>query len=152
MYCVWFSVQYCPPLFYLPATPSLNRATTLSTDTTLTNINPPVVFSLPVIMSKFLELGLSLDQVIEKTTINPARVLGEEKGRGSLRVGIPADITILELTEGDFLFTDGLAGNMLKGKLLLVPKLTIKHGVEIATRPRFRNYIPGEPVPLTKGA
>lgn len=125
--------------------------TTLSTDITITNVDGPVVFSLPVIMSKFLALGLSLDQVLEKTTINPARVLGEEHRRGSLRVGMPADISLLELTEGDFLFFDGKAGNILRGKLLLVPKLTIKSGVEIVTQPRFRNYVPGEPLSFPKG-
>ena len=105
----------------------------LSTDLTKENINGPV-FSLVVTMSKFLALGLTLDQVVEMTTINPTRALSEEQQRGSLRVGMPADVTVLELTEGNFLFSDGEAGNTLKGKHLLVPKLTLKSGVEIATR------------------
>jgi dihydroorotase len=52
--------------------------TTISTDITVTNYQGPVLFSLPVVMSKFLALGLRLEQVIAKTTRNPARVLGEE--------------------------------------------------------------------------
>jgi dihydroorotase len=126
--------------------------TTLSTDITITNYRGPVLFSLPVLMSKFLALGLSLQQVIEKTTIAPAIVLNEEERRGSLEVDRPADITILELTEGDFLFSDGIAGNTLDANLLLVPKLTLKGGVEIPTKPRFRNYTPGDSLTLTKGA
>ena len=110
---------------------------TLSTDFSSLNIDGPV-FSLPVTMSKFLALGLTLDQVTEMTTINPARALGEEQQKGSLRAGMPADISILELTEGDFLFSDGVAGNTLKGNLLLVPKLTLKSGVEIEAQPRFK--------------
>jgi dihydroorotase len=111
--------------------------TTISTDITSTNINGPV-FSLLSVMSRFLTLGLTLDQVIEMTTINPARSLGEEQRRGSLRIGMPADISLMELIEGDFSFSDGVAGNTLKGNLLLVPKLTLKSGVEIAAQPRFK--------------
>lgn len=110
---------------------------TLSTDLTTVSMNGPV-FSLLVIMSKFLALGLTLDQVIEMTTINPARALGEEQRRGSLGIGMPAQISLLELTEGDFLFSDGMAGKTLKGNLLLVPKLTLKSGVEIEAQPRFK--------------
>jgi predicted amidohydrolase len=72
------------------------------------------------------------------TTINPARVLGEEQRRGSLKIGMPADTSLLELAEGDFLFADGIAGKTFKGTHLLVPKLTLKSGIEIETRPRFK--------------
>lgn len=126
--------------------------TTLSTDITITNYKGPVLFSLPVIMSKFLALGLNLYQVIEKTTTTPAIVLNEEERRGSLEVGMSADISILELTDGNFLFSDGKAGNTLEGKQLLVPKMTLKRGVVIATKPRFKNYTPGETLTLTKGS
>jgi len=103
---------------------------TISTDLAAMNAQWPVI-SLLVTMSKFLTLGLSLEQVIETTTINPARVLGEDQRRGTLKIGMPADISILELTEGDFSFSDGKGGNTLNGKLLLVPSLTLKSGVEI---------------------
>jgi dihydroorotase len=126
--------------------------TTISTDITVTNYQGPVLFSLPVVMSKFLALGLSLYDVVEKTTAIPARVLGEEQRRGSLTVGMPADVALFELAEGEFLFSDGTAGNILPGERLLIPKLTLKQGVEIATRPRFKNYVPGEALTLTKGA
>lgn len=95
---------------------------------------------------------LSKNQVIEKTTINPAIVLNEEKNRGSLEVSRPADISILELKEGNFLFSDGKAGNTLNGTQLIVPKLTIKKGLEIETKPRFRNFNPSDELTLTKGA
>lgn len=113
--------------------------TTLSTDLVSISINGPV-FSLPATMSRFLALGLTLDQVIEMTTINPARALGEEPRRGSLGIGMPADISLMELTEGDFLFSDamGIEGKTFKGNLLLVPMLTLKSGVEIKTQPRFK--------------
>jgi predicted amidohydrolase len=62
-----------------------------------------------------------------------------------------ADISLFELQEGEYVFSDGTAGNVLEGKHLLVPRLTLKGGVEIETRPRFRNYVSGEPLTLTKG-
>lgn len=113
--------------------------TTLSTDLTTTTFNRRAVLSLLVTMSKFLALGLSLHQVIQMTTINPARALNEEHRRGSLRIGMPADISILELVEGDFLFFDSLEENTsLKGTHLLIPKLTLKSGVEIEAYSRFK--------------
>jgi dihydroorotase len=91
-------------------------------------------------MSEFLALGLSLSQVVEMTTANPAQVLREEHRRGSLRVGFPADVTLFEWQEGDFLFVDGRDGNRLRGNRLLVPRLTVKRGAKIEISPRFRNY------------
>jgi len=105
---------------------------TLSTD--VSTFYTPRRLILTRLMSKFLALGLSLDKIIEMTTINSARALGEEQRRGSLKVGMPADISILELTEGDFTFVDALK-NTIKGNLLLVPRLTLKFGKEIL--PKF---------------
>jgi len=126
--------------------------TTLSTDITNTNYQGPALFSLPVVMSKFLALGLSLEDVIEKTTIVPARILKEDHQRGSLKVGFPADITIFKLLKGDFLFSDGLAGNTLEGHQLLEPQITFKNGEQFVAHSRFRDHTPGEQVTLTKGA
>ncbi|MBA7562675.1 hypothetical protein ES708_04328 [subsurface metagenome] len=73
--------------------------------------------------------------MIEMTTINPARVLGEEQRRGSLKIGMPADVSILELSEGDFVFFDSEEEDTsLKGKRLLVPYLTLKSGMEIPVK------------------
>lgn len=113
--------------------------TILSTDLATATFDRRAVLSLLVTMSKFLALGLSLHQVIQMTTINPARALGEEHRRGSLRIGMPADISILELVEGDFLFFDSLEENTsLKGNHLLIPKLTLKSGVDIEAYSRFK--------------
>ncbi|MEE8618504.1 MAG: amidohydrolase/deacetylase family metallohydrolase [Dehalococcoidales bacterium] len=114
--------------------------TTISTDLASTNIHGPI-FSLLLTMSKFIALGLSLEQVIEMTTVNPARALGEEKRRGMLKVNMPADISIIELTHGDFMFTDAWAGNEQKGDILLLDHLTIKGGMEIIPKPRAKNEV-----------
>ena len=84
--------------------------------------------SLTVVMSKFINLGLTVEQVIEMTTINPARALGEEGRRGSLKPGLPANITILELTKGDYCFVDGTGGERMQGDRLLEPRMVFKKG------------------------
>ena len=86
--------------------------------------------SLLVIMSEFLQLGLTIEQVVEMTTINAAKVLGEEAQRGSLKPGVPANISILEIVKGDYLFSDG-NGQTIRGDLLLEPRLVLKAGVEM---------------------
>jgi dihydroorotase len=65
----------------------------ISTD--MATIVKPSAQSMPVVMSKFLMLGLTLEQVVEMATINPARTLGEEDKRGSLKPGRIADITVI---------------------------------------------------------
>jgi len=107
----------------------------ISTDMSIPNIL--VTQSLPVVMSKFLNLGLSLEEVIATTTINPARVLKEEERRGSLRLGMPANITVLEITKGDFLFGDGKGRGSLRGNLLLEPRMVFQAG---EMKPAYSRY------------
>jgi dihydroorotase len=95
------------------------------------------VQSLPVLMSKFLNLGLTLDQVIEMTTLNPAKAIGEEGDRGTLRAGVPADITVMELLKGDYLFSDGKGCESLRGTFLLEPRMVFKSG---EMRPAYSRY------------
>ena len=65
------------------------------------------VYDLPTTISKFLSLGMSLEQVIEACTLAPAKALGRLDEFGSLRVGGNADISVLALREGEFAFLDG---------------------------------------------
>ena len=96
-----------------------------------------VLQSLPVVMSKFLNLGLSLDQVIEMTTLNPSKALGEEGKRGTLKPGVKADITVMELLEGDFLFSDGNGRESMRGKVLLEPRMVFKGGEAMPAYSRY---------------
>jgi dihydroorotase len=82
---------------------------TISTDWTLAGRAGGVV-DLPNVMSKFLLLGLSLDQVIACVTSNAARVFEAFHDRGTLNVGAPADVALLELREGTFEFVDNFKG------------------------------------------
>ena len=58
------------------------------------------------VLSKFLMLGMSTDQVIARGTVNAATVFQAFKGLGTLRVGAPADVSILEMRTGKFEFVD----------------------------------------------
>jgi dihydroorotase len=66
------------------------------------------VFDFPNVLSKFLMLGMSLDQVIARGTVNAAKSIPALKDLGTLRTGSTADITVLELMQGDFEFVDNV--------------------------------------------
>jgi dihydroorotase len=77
---------------------------TISTDLYYANINGPV-WDLPTTMTKFLALGMPLEEVVRRVTCNAADALGET-ALGRLAVGAPADIAVLSLREGAFTLVD----------------------------------------------
>jgi dihydroorotase len=99
---------------------------TISSDLHHFNVHGPV-FDLATTLSKFLHLGLTLDQVIERAATNPANLFGFPKGLGTLREGAVADVAVFSLTEGDFTFVDA-HGNKRRGQRKLVPVATVKAG------------------------
>jgi len=78
---------------------------TISTDWT-TEGRASGVIDFPNCLSKFLMLGMPLDRVIACGTSNAARMFDAFKDRGTLKVGAPADVAVLELREGNFEFVD----------------------------------------------
>lgn len=114
--------------------------TVISTD--LIKPSQPSVQSLLVTMSKFLNMGLTIDQVVEMTTINPAKAIGEESTHGALRVGMPANITLMEIVEGEYTFCDGNGLNRMQGSRLLEPQLVLQEGVERACHSLY--HVPPE--------
>jgi dihydroorotase len=78
---------------------------TISSDLHIHNLHGPV-FDLATTMSKFLYLGLSLPEVIEKTTAAPARSVRLGDQIGTLRPGAAADVTLLDLRQGPVSLTD----------------------------------------------
>ena len=103
---------------------------TFSTDWTLAGRTGQVV-DFPNVMSKFLALGMSLDQVVARATVNASRVFPFFRNRGTLKVGASADIAVLELKEGSFDFVDNYA-NKLTGRQRLFPSATVLAGKRIA--------------------
>ena len=99
---------------------------TISSDVHQFNVNGPV-FDLATTLSKFLHLGLSLEQVIERAATNPARTFNFPKGLGTLREGAEADVSVFSLDEGKFEFRDSM-GQVRMGNRKLVPVATVKAG------------------------
>jgi dihydroorotase len=99
---------------------------TISTDLGGLSYNGPV-FDLVTELSKFLLLGLSVDQVIERVTVKPTRVFNFGVELGTLRPGTVADITVLEVCEGSFIFTDS-TGKKRTGRQKLQSAVTVRTG------------------------
>ena len=81
------------------------------------NISNGLVIDTLNVMSKFLAMGVSLEEVIRRTTANPARQIGHME-LGNLDVGAEADIAVLDLREGEFGFIDCGRGKILGDKKL----------------------------------
>lgn len=102
---------------------------TLSTDWTPEGRTSQII-NLPNVMSKFLALGLPLDQVIAFVTVNASKAFPIFRGRGTLKPGAPADLAILELRQGSFEFVDNFDGKRT-GNQRLFPFATILGGKRV---------------------
>ena len=91
------------------------------------------VIDFPNVMSKFLMLGMPLDQVIACATIHAAHAFPVFQGKGTLKPGAPADIAVLELREGSFDFDDNYS-NKRTGRQRLFPSATVLAGKRVAPR------------------
>ena len=99
---------------------------TLSTDLNASNWNNPMVFSLTAVMSKFMALGMSLNDVIRTTTVTAAKAM-QEVDLGTLKLGTTADITALKIIQKNALFFDKF-NNTLYGDQILSAVMTIVNG------------------------
>ncbi len=116
------------------------QPTIITTD--LSSMGVAHVQSLLVTMSKFLSLGMSLDAVISAVTQNAAKAIGIDDEWGSLKPGRPANISVMEIIEGDFTFFDGAAGNKIKSNRILEPRMVFKEGKPLPCRSYY--HIPIE--------
>ncbi|HEX4135010.1 MAG TPA: amidohydrolase family protein [Bryobacteraceae bacterium] len=89
------------------------------------------VINFPNVMSKFLMLGMPLDQVIACATINASHDFPFFRDRGTLKPRAPADIAVLELREGSFEFEDNFT-NKRTGRQRLFPSATVLAGKRVA--------------------
>ncbi len=130
-----FDYTVCEPALQQGAVPD-----TISSDIHAVSINTPGYPTLPNVMSKFLNLGMPLEDVVAKATVEPAKVIGRVPGLGTLRIGAPADVAIFDLLDGPVEFVD-TRNNKRTGTKKLVPVVTVKGG-----RPFGR---PPLPIPFT---
>jgi len=117
-----FDYTICEPALQQGATPD-----TISSDIHAVSINTPGYPTLPNVMSKFLNLGMTLEDVVAKATVEPAKIIGRVPGLGTLRIGAPADVAIFDLLDGPVEFVD-TRNNKRNGTKKLAPMLTVKGG------------------------
>lgn len=101
---------------------------TISSDVHVFSANTPGMPYLPWVMSKFLGLGFSLEQVVAMATQAPARAIARVPKLGTLQIGAPADLSILEIVDGPVSFVD-TRNNKRDGQRYLKAAGTITAGV-----------------------
>jgi dihydroorotase len=103
---------------------------TISSDIHVFSGNTPGMPYLTWVMSKFLNMGFSLEQVVAMATINPARIINRLPKLGTLQVGAPGDVSVLELVEGPVEFVD-TRDNKRQGRVQLRPANVVLAGVPL---------------------
>ena len=101
---------------------------TISSDVHVFSGNSPGMPYLPWVMSKLIGLGFSMSEVVSMATAAPARVISRIPKHGTLQIGAPADLSILEVVDGPVSFVD-TRNNKRDGKVFLRPSGTIVAGV-----------------------
>jgi dihydroorotase len=101
---------------------------TISSDIHVFSGNSPGMPYLTWVMSKFMALGFTLDQVIQMATAVPARIINRMPKLGSLSVGGPADATLIEVVQGPVEFVD-TRNNKRSGKAYIKPVQAVLAGV-----------------------
>ena len=101
---------------------------TISSDVHVFSGNSPGMPYLPWVMSKMIGLGFSMPEVISMATAAPARVISRIPKHGTLQIGAPADLSILEIVEGTVSFVD-TRENRREGKVFMRPSGTVVAGV-----------------------
>ncbi|HXJ08287.1 MAG TPA: amidohydrolase/deacetylase family metallohydrolase [Burkholderiales bacterium] len=100
----------------------------ISSDIHVFSGNSPGMPYLTWVMSKFLNMGFTLEQVVAMATANPARVIGKLPKLGTLQQGAPGDVSILEVVNGPVKFVD-TRNNQRDGKVYLKPVQVVLNGV-----------------------
>jgi dihydroorotase len=85
------------------------------------------VHSMTEMMTRFLGLGFTVPQVVTMSTSNPAKAVGIDDRLGSLAVGRQADVSVLDLKDGQWVVYD-ILGTPLRVDRAFAPYLTLKRG------------------------
>jgi dihydroorotase len=101
---------------------------TISSDIHVVSANTPGMPYLTWVMSKFLNMGFTLEQVVAMATINPAKIINRAAKLGTLQIGAPADVSLLEVVDGPIDFVD-TRNNKRQGKVHLKPSGVVMAGV-----------------------
>ncbi len=96
---------------------------------------PVVSISLPHTMTELLALGIPLNHVVRMVTVNAARMIGKQREHGSLRVGRVADVSVMDLREGEWILRD-FHGGTARATQQLKPVFVIRGGKKYTARVR----------------
>jgi dihydroorotase len=122
-----FDYTVCEPALQQGFTPDI-----ISSDIHAFSVNSPGRPFLPWVMSKFLNMGMPLEQVVELATVAPAKAIGRIPKLGTLQIGAPADLSVVEIVEGPVDFVD-TQRNQRKGQRWIKPVQTVKAGRPFGT-------------------
>jgi dihydroorotase len=100
---------------------------TLGTDRVRAVTGAPVPYSVPDLMSMYMGLGMTLEEVVAAATCNGARVIGQAGVLGVLKAGAAGDAAVLEIEDGEFAYDDG-EGAVVRCPSRITPVMTIKGG------------------------
>ena len=100
---------------------------TLSSDITKTRPGAEIIYTLPEVMSLYMNLGMTLEEVIECSTKTSAKAIRQEGLLGTLKPGSIGDASIIKIESGEFTYSDG-ENYEVSASRKISPKLTIKDG------------------------
>ena len=114
----------------------------ISTDLTVPG-RARTVHSMTEMMTRFLTLGFTFDQIVTMCTQNPAQAVGLADRLGTLHPGKQADLSILDIQEGDWIVYD-VIGDSRPSNQAVTPVMSIKRGqiFEAAWGPRPWGWLP----------
>jgi dihydroorotase len=104
----------------------------ISTDVYSDNVKGPV-YDLPTTASKLMHAGMSFEDVLKCSTVNPGKVIAPVPGIGTLRVDGPADVAVLSVEKGQFPLVDAQR-NRVTASQRIVSHLTICRGKRLPAR------------------
>jgi dihydroorotase len=113
----------------------------ISTDMGAITPATPNGLMLPWTMTQYLHLGLTIEQVIERVTLTPTRVFKFPVKHGPLETGVTADVTVIDLQEGNFELIDQ-QNNERTAKRKIVPVATVHGGTLIRIDPKVHEAVP----------
>jgi len=99
----------------------------ISSDIHASSGNSPGMPYLTWVMSKFIALGFTLEQVVQMATAVPAAIINRMPKLGTLQVGAPGDATLVELVQGTVEFVD-TRNNKRQGKMYIKPAQVVLSG------------------------
>jgi dihydroorotase len=99
---------------------------TISSDIYNLNVKGPV-YDMPTTLSKLMYLGMSLDDVLLRSTANPARIINRVPDLGTFKIGAPADVAVLAIEDGEFKLVDSQK-NVVTAKQRLACRAAVCRG------------------------